>query len=90
MSPFGTERLPQRRRRVERRPALLEHHHPQPVGPRDRAGVGGDLAGEHAQQRALAAAVGAEQAELRARRQRQVEAGEQRPAAERLGDARRR
>ena len=41
-----------------------------------------------AQQRALAAAVGAEQAELRAGRQHQVEAGEQRPAAERLGDAR--
>ena len=56
---------------------------------RDRAGVGRQFAGEHAQQRALAAAVGAEQAELAARRQRQVEAGEQRPAAERLGDARR-
>ena len=61
------QRPPQRRRRVERRPALLEHHRPQAVGPRDRAGVGRELAGEHAQQRALAAAVGAEQAELACR-----------------------
>ena len=51
---------------------------------------GFDLAGEDAQQRALAAAVGPEQAEIHAGRQDQIEPGEQRLAAERLGDARRR
>ena len=83
MSPLGQSARRSVAVGIERRPALLEHHHAQAVGPRDRAGVGGSSPREHAQQRALAAAVGAEQAELRAGRQHQVEAGEQRPAAER-------
>ena len=36
MSPLGQSASPQRRRRVERRPALLEHHRAQAVGPRRR------------------------------------------------------
>ena len=53
----------------------------------DSAGIGHDFAGQDTQQRALAAAVGAEQAELHAGREQQIEVREQRPTAERLGDA---
>src|SRR5207244_1729872 len=72
----GAEGLPQRRRQVERRPSLLKHHRLQFVGPGDDTGVGRNFAGEHTQQGALATAVGADDAELRAWRQRQVQVRE--------------
>src|SRR5262249_37308720 len=86
----GAEGLAQGDRRVEGRPALLEPHDAQPVGPGQGAGVGGALAGQDAQQGALAAAVGPEQTEPGAGPQGQVEAREEGLAAEGLGDPRRR
>ena len=53
----------------------------------DRAGVGMLLAGEHPQQRRLAGAVGADQADARPRTELEVRAVEDQPAAEGLGDA---
>ena len=69
----GTQGAPQRRRRIEQRPALLEHHGAQAISADDGAGVRRDLAGQDTQQRALAAAIGPEQAELRAGGQQQVD-----------------
>ena len=84
---IGAKRPAQRQSRSERRPPLLEHDDLETFGTGDRAGIGGALAGEDAQQAAFAAAVGAEQAELRSGRERHVKIREQRSAAERQGDA---
>ena len=54
---------------------------------RDRAGVGVLLAGQHLQQRRLARAVGADQADARPRAELEVGAVEDQPAAEGLRDA---
>ena len=62
----------------------------QPAAAGDRPGVRVLLAGEDAQQRRLAAAVGPEHADAGAGGELQVEAGEDLAAAERLRDAVRR
>ena len=55
------------------RAVLVEADDAQAVGALDRAGVGGEVAGEQPQQRGLAAAVRAEQADARAGREGEVE-----------------
>ena len=66
-------------------PGLVEQHDPEPVGPADFAGVGLQLARQQLDERGLPAAVGPEQADLRCLgREDQVQAAEQRPAAERF------
>ena len=69
---------------------LRERGHDQPAAAGDRPGVRVLLAGEDAQQRRLAAAVGPEHADAGAGGELQVEAGEDLAAAERLRDAVRR
>src|SRR5207249_705970 len=51
------------------------------------AGVGWERAREHVEQRRLAAAVGADEADARARRDDEIEVGDETPATERLGHA---
>ena len=69
---------------------LRERGHDQAAAAGDRPGVRVLLAGEDAQQRRLAAAVGPEHADAGAGGELQVEAGEDLAAAERLRDAVRR
>ena len=52
---------------LERRAALLEHHHAQPVCVGHASGVGRQFRTKDAEQRALATPVGAEQSQLRPR-----------------------
>ena len=52
---------------------LIEVDDAEIVGALDRAAVGGERAGEQLQQRALAAAVGAEEAEAHARAEHEIE-----------------
>ena len=68
------ERALERHGRVEPRAVLVEHHDAQARRVRDRALVRRLLAGEQAQQRALAAAVRAHEAEARAGAEDEVEA----------------
>ena len=82
---LGRQRPAQALRRVEAAALLLEAHDAQALGVLDVPGVGRQPAGEHVEQRRLAAAVGPDQADARARRDDQIEAAHQSPASERLG-----
>ncbi len=76
--PVGRERARSESVGVEARAVLLEEHDLQAGRALDRARVGRLLPGEQAQQRGLAAAVRAEQAQPRARREDEVEAAHDR------------
>ena len=68
------ERAPERLVGVEARAVLVEADEPQSFGPLDLAGVGREGAGEQVEQRRLAAAVRADEADARAARDGEVEA----------------
>ena len=69
----GGQRLAQRHRRVQMLPVLIEQDHAQAVGALDRPGVGRTFARQQPEQRRLAAAVRAEQAQAHPGRERQVQ-----------------
>jgi hypothetical protein len=66
---------------------LVEHHHAQVGRGVDPAGIGRVEAGEQAQERGLAAAVRAQQAQPQAWREHQVEVAQHHPGAEALAEA---
>ena len=83
---IARQRLPQGHRRVERGAVLVEHRQFQIGAQHDLAGVGGDLADQHLQQRRLADPVRADQRHPVAAQHPQVEGRQDRPVAEALRD----
>src|SRR5439155_21262729 len=84
---LGRERPPQRLRRVETRSVLIEAHETQGIRTLDDAGVRRQRARQRVEQRRFAAPVRAEQADTRARCDREIEVTKEQPAAERLAHA---
>ena len=66
---------------------LVEADEPQALGPLDLAGVGLERAGEQVEQRGLAAAVRADEADVGAAHDREIEVADERRPAERLRQA---
>jgi hypothetical protein len=79
---LGGERPPQRHRGIEGGAALVEAGDAQPLGVLDPARVGRQRAGEQPEQRRLAAAVFADDADARAGADDEVEIADQQSAAE--------
>ncbi len=79
---LGRQRASQRHRGIEGGATLVEAREPQPLGVLDLARVGRQRAGEQPQQRRLAAAVGADDADACAGADDEVEVADQEPAAE--------
>src|SRR5262249_39008112 len=77
----------ERRGPVELPTILIEDRDPKDIGPLDRADIRLHLAGQAPEERRLAGAVAAKQADLRPRFKVEVEPREQRLAAKLLGDA---
>ena len=84
---LGRERAAQALGRIEAAALLLEPDDPQPIGALDLTRVGWQRSRQEIEQRRLAAAVRADQADARAGRDDEVEVADQTPAAERLRQA---